>query len=146
MLFLLGGSYQSVSQGAGINIYSVGVFRLRWWLSRGSWGYYIILSRLRRQIQYIVIPFINDVYVGVKGSQQVYAYQGGFQFRTQRFNKGINQYRVILTYFPYIAVKFREVYQETFFFLSYIVYLFLSGSLAVQVTVYSFKKYNQALY
>ena len=37
-------------------------------------------------------------------------------------------------------------YTKKPFFLSYMVYLSLSGSLAVQVTVYSFKKYNQALY
>ncbi len=97
-------------------------------------------------MQYIIILFINNVYVGIKGSQQVYVYQGGFQFRAQGFNKAINQYGVVLACFPYIIVKFREVYQETFRSLSYIVYLPLSSSLAVRVTIYSFKKYNQALY
>jgi len=39
-------------------------------------------------------------------------------------------------------VKFGEVYWEAFYSLSYVVYLSLSSSLAVWVTIRGFKKYN----
>ena len=58
-------------------------------------------------------------------------YAVGFQFRAQGFNEAVNQYGVILAYFSYVAIKFREVYQKTFRSLSHTVHLPLSGNLAV---------------